>query len=129
MGFEKGSERAERFAPVADGCLQVARFGERLPVRRIEENRIVTEAAVAFRFRGDAALDRPAGFEQHAIALREHQRADESRRALERTFRAKRLVDPRAPPKRADSTPGMPPSASMARPESSATVSSPVAAA
>src|SRR4051794_29070997 len=61
--------------------LRVARFGERLTERGVEEDRVVTKSALAPRLGRDTTFHGSACFEQHAIALHERQRADESRGA------------------------------------------------
>src|SRR5712671_4660546 len=78
---KKRLQRAERFAAMADGGLGVAGFGQRLAVGRVEEDRVVAEAALPFGLRRDASVDRAAGLEQHAIAAHQRERADELRRA------------------------------------------------
>src|SRR6266576_2284427 len=90
---KKRLQRAERFAAMADGGLGVASFGQRLAVGRVEEDRVVAEAALPFGLRRDASFDRAAGFEQHAIAAHERERADESRRAFRLPFLAQRHVN------------------------------------
>src|SRR5262249_54404893 len=80
-------------APVADGSLAVAGFGERDPVRWVEKDRVVAEAAVASRLWRDAAFNRALCLEENPIAVDERERADESRRAVDRVARAERLVD------------------------------------
>src|SRR5712671_7995981 len=49
MGSQKGAQRAEGFAPMADGGLRIAHFRERFSIRRVEEDRVVAEPAVALR--------------------------------------------------------------------------------
>ena len=58
----KAAQGAEGFAAMADRRLSVAGFGERLAERRVEENRVVAEAAVAPRFRRDRGLRRSRAF-------------------------------------------------------------------
>ncbi len=72
-----------------------AGFGKRLAVGGIEEDRVVAEAAIAFRFRRDAALHRSARFEEHAAVLHERKRTDESRGAFAIAFCAQCRVDQR----------------------------------
>src|SRR5688500_9987953 len=62
-------------------------FRQRLTVKRIEENRVVSEAVDPARFGADLTLDRPRGLEDNVRTARRRERADESRGA--------RLVRPR----------------------------------
>jgi len=98
VGLQKDRERSERLAAVADRRFPVAGFSERLPVRRVEEDRVVAEAAVASRLGRDAAFDSPARLEQHAGAFRKRNRTDEPRaprrvQAAGRPVGAERPVD------------------------------------
>jgi hypothetical protein len=88
MGLEKGAEGTERYGAVADKGLRVAGFGEGSAVRRIEEDRVVAKAAGSLRFRRNAALDGPPGFEQHATVADEGERAYEPGRAVAIVFGA-----------------------------------------
>src|SRR5688572_10806743 len=55
--------------------------GQRLTVRRIEEDRVVPEAIDPARFGADLTLDRPHGFEDKVCTANRRERADESRGA------------------------------------------------
>src|SRR6185503_12667422 len=88
MGLEEVAQLPERFATVADRGFRVAGFGKRLTVGRVEEDRVVAEAAGSPRLRGNASVHRPARFEQHLAGAHQRQRADEMRRALTVAFLA-----------------------------------------
>ena len=68
---------------VRHGALLLARhLGERATIGRVEEDRVVAEAAVAGWRLGDAALDHTPGLEaDNAVAVRRRQRAHEPGRA------------------------------------------------
>src|SRR5258706_5564986 len=73
---QKLAQATERLPAVAHGrFLCFSGFPERLAVWRVKEDRVVAESTIALRFGSDPAFDRPARFEQDAIALRERQRA------------------------------------------------------
>ena len=81
---------------MADGRFPLLRdLGERAAEGRVEEDRVVAEAAAAARGRGDAALDRAARLEEHLARARERQRAREPRGALRRPALLQQAVDHR----------------------------------
>src|SRR5919201_17205 len=81
---------------MADGGFLLRRcLRKRAVVRRIEKDRIVAEAAVAFRLARDASFDGSARLEHDASVPRERERADEARRTVERLAGAERVVDER----------------------------------
>src|SRR5207247_11228094 len=62
--FEEAPERAKRLASMTDGCLSIAGLRERLSERRVKENRIVAEAAIAFWLGRDARFAPAARLEE-----------------------------------------------------------------
>src|SRR5205807_117942 len=90
---QKRFDRAEGFAPMADGGLCIARFGERFSIRRVEEDRVVAEPAVALRRRRDGTLHDTARLEQNTVALYNGDGTDEPGPARLESLRAKRGVD------------------------------------
>ena len=125
------SQLSEGLPPMADRRLAIAGFGQRAAKRRVIEDRVVAEAAGAARLGGNEPVDRPARFEHEAIAVatasahtkRAVRSASGTRPKLFFDQRELLRVRSSSPPNRAECTPGAPPSASISRPESSATVS------
>lgn len=70
---------------MTDGRLARAGLGQRAGKRRIEKDRVIAEAAVAFRLGRDFPLDRPASLEEDVILLREREGAHKSGATIDRS--------------------------------------------
>jgi ribonuclease PH len=92
---QKLPQPPKRRPAMADRGLLVVHFRQGPPERRIEKNRVVPETTLAFRLGRNPPFDRASGFEHDLAAAHQRERADETRRAVDGSFRAKCLVDER----------------------------------
>src|SRR5262245_57024858 len=91
---EEGAKRAEGVAAMAHGRLGlITHLSEGPPKRRVEEDRVVAEAAGPLRGGCDLPLDGPPRVEEDLSVPDEREGADEPRRTVRSTGRPQRVVN------------------------------------